>query len=135
MITVEKAKALVKEFEDNRKNEIAQRVKNFCDTVVSPAIEENAKVGKHLRGIGRTQTSGLGLLHLWHQAYRNSLVKMRSEETPTSFFFASPPTFLGGENFKKIAICTNFRANLCIKLLLDISRIPCYNIYRNKGKR
>ena len=47
MITVENAKALVKEFEDNRKNEIAQRVKNFCDTVVSPAIEENAKVGKH----------------------------------------------------------------------------------------
>lgn len=47
MITVENAKALVKEFEDNKKNEIAQRVKNFCDTVVSPAIEENAKVGKH----------------------------------------------------------------------------------------
>jgi hypothetical protein len=46
MITVEKAQAMVKEFEDNRKNEIAQRVKNFCDTVVSPAIEENAKVGK-----------------------------------------------------------------------------------------
>ena len=47
MITVENAKALVKEFEDNRKNEIAQRVKNFCDTVVSPAIEEKAKEGKH----------------------------------------------------------------------------------------
>jgi hypothetical protein len=47
MITVEKAQAMVKEFEDNRKNEIAQRVKNFCDTVVSPAIEENAKEGKY----------------------------------------------------------------------------------------
>ena len=45
MITVENAKALVKEFEGNRKNELAQRVQDFCDTVVSPAIEEQAKKG------------------------------------------------------------------------------------------
>ena len=51
MITLEKAKALVKEFEDNKKNELAQRVKNFCDTVVSPAIEENAKIGKHFADV------------------------------------------------------------------------------------
>ena len=51
MITLEKAKALVKEFEDNKKNELAQRVKNFCDTVVSPAIEENAKEGKRFADV------------------------------------------------------------------------------------
>lgn len=51
MITVEKAQAMVKEFEDNKKNELAQRVKNFCDTVVSPAIEENAKIGKHFADV------------------------------------------------------------------------------------
>ena len=46
MITVENARVLVKEFEDNKKNELAQKIQNFCDTVVSPAIEENAKMGK-----------------------------------------------------------------------------------------
>lgn len=51
MITVEDARALVKEFEDNKKNEFTQKVKNFCDTVISPLIEEKAKEGKRFAGL------------------------------------------------------------------------------------